>query len=98
MINLRAIRRDILGLTQTQLADALNVSQAAISRWESGKDSPAYEKLQRIRSYAIGTGVHWNDAWFFDGIVPSPGPSRAGCEDGAGPASSSAGPAAEVSS
>lgn len=96
MTSFRHIRRDVLGLTQTQLAGALNVTQAAVSQWESGKGSPTLENIRRLRAFAIGQGAPWNDAWIFDAVPPSD-VSRSLEEDGAGPANASqAGPAAEV--
>ena len=36
------------GLTQKELADKLNVSDKAVSRWETGKNYPDIETLQRL--------------------------------------------------
>lgn len=36
------------GLTQSQLADKLGVSQVAVARWETGKASPSEENLQKL--------------------------------------------------
>lgn len=36
-------------MTQAQLADAMGVDQAVISRWESGKVSPNAENLKRLK-------------------------------------------------
>ena len=36
-------------MTQTQLAEAMGVEQAAISRWESGKVSPNKENLKKLK-------------------------------------------------
>lgn len=38
------------GLSQIRLADKLFVSQATVSRWESGIDTPSLEVLGRIRA------------------------------------------------
>ena len=37
------------GVTQAQLADAMGVDQAVISRWESGKVSPNAENLAKLK-------------------------------------------------
>ena len=36
------------GLTQKELADNLNVSDKAVSRWETGKNYPDIETLQQL--------------------------------------------------
>ena len=36
------------GLTQMQLADSLNVEQATVSFWESGKVDPRTDKLPEL--------------------------------------------------
>ena len=41
--------REAKGLTQAQLADAMGVDQAVISRWESGKVSPNAENLAKLK-------------------------------------------------
>lgn len=41
-------QRKKLGLTQTQLADMLGVSQSAIAMWESGKNMPRADMLQKL--------------------------------------------------
>ncbi|MBY0756429.1 helix-turn-helix domain-containing protein [Clostridium sardiniense] len=38
------------GLSQEQLADILNISRQAISKWESGKAYPDIENLVQLRS------------------------------------------------
>lgn len=40
--------RASLGMDQKQLAEALAVSQATVSRWESGKMFPSYHTAKRI--------------------------------------------------
>lgn len=39
------------GLSQEQLADQLNVSRQAISKWESGKSVPESDKLVSVSNY-----------------------------------------------
>ena len=39
------------GLTQEELAEALYVSRAAISKWESGRGYPSIDSLKGIASY-----------------------------------------------
>ena len=39
------------GLTQEELAEALYVSRAAISKWESGRGYPSIDSLKEISSY-----------------------------------------------
>lgn len=47
--NLRKLRKEN-GLSQEQLADSLNISRQAISKWESGKAYPDIENLIQLRS------------------------------------------------
>ena len=42
--------RKAMGLTQTSLAELINVSKQAVSRYEKGFDSPSVDVLDRIRS------------------------------------------------
>ena len=39
------------GLTQEELADVLDVSRAAISKWESGRGYPSIDSLKEISKY-----------------------------------------------
>ena len=43
--------RKIKGLTQEELAEALYVSRAAISKWESGRGYPNIDSLKEISNY-----------------------------------------------
>lgn len=52
---LKAIREN-LGLNQSQFADKLKISQAAISQFEDGKRVPSIETLDKIAS-ALGMTV-----------------------------------------
>lgn len=62
---IRHIRKAVLQATQQEMADIAGVSQAAISRWESGHGEPELTHLQRIRGEVIKRGQPWDDALFF---------------------------------
>lgn len=47
-------RRQLLGLTQQQLADLLGVRQATISKWERGDRRPSHHYIPRVAK-ALGT-------------------------------------------
>ena len=49
-----AAARKAKKMTQTQLADAMGVDQAVISKWESGKVSPNRENLHRLKELLLG--------------------------------------------
>ncbi|MFW5652538.1 MAG: helix-turn-helix domain-containing protein [Planctomycetota bacterium] len=40
--------REAAGLSQSEVAERLAVSQAAISRWESGRKSPSLSRVQQL--------------------------------------------------
>jgi transcriptional regulator with XRE-family HTH domain len=61
--------RERLGLRQTEMAAVAGVSQATISRWETGSLEPNRQELERIRGEALRRGVEWDDALFF---TPAP--------------------------
>ena len=48
--NLIARLRKSQNLTQKQLADKLNVSDKAVSRWETGKNYPDIDTIKQISS------------------------------------------------
>ena len=48
--------RESIGWTQVDLAGALGISQAALSRWESGAVSPRIADVERI-ARALGGDV-----------------------------------------
>lgn len=41
------IFREKAGLSQRELASAINISQAAISQWESGETQPTLDNLRK---------------------------------------------------
>ena len=58
---LKQVRKE-LNLSQTELAEKLDVQQADISRWESGKTTPNFQTLQKYSSLNV------NVSWLFTGI------------------------------
>ena len=50
--DIRSMRRR-LGLTQSELADALGVDQASVSRWERAADAPRPHRLAQIRDLLL---------------------------------------------
>lgn len=48
--NIRALRRE-RGLTQERLAEAIGVSSAAVSKWESGASTPEVTMLAQLADY-----------------------------------------------
>jgi transcriptional regulator with XRE-family HTH domain len=57
------IRKTVLKLTQSQLAEALDTTQASVSRWETAGRFPT-DIQPKVRELARG-GM-WSDTWFFD--------------------------------
>lgn len=47
------ILRTQAGMSQQQLADALNVSRAAVAKWENGNGIPDFENLKGISDYFL---------------------------------------------
>jgi transcriptional regulator with XRE-family HTH domain len=65
MSAIRHIRREVFKATQAEFAALAGVTQASVSRWETG-GSPSLDEMQAIREAAGARGIKWNDAWFFE--------------------------------
>jgi len=63
---IEAIRKHVFKLPQQAFAAAAGVSQATVSRWESGEFEPNRDDLARIRDAAEAAGIAWDDRWFFE--------------------------------
>ena len=48
MMNALKLLRERIGLSQTELATAIHVSQQSVAKWESGACSPRTDKLPEI--------------------------------------------------
>lgn len=72
----REIRRhrEVAGLLQSELAQALDVTQATISRWESGQQRPDLPSQQRLRRM-IWSSVLTSDALLLNAVTQSPATS-----------------------
>jgi DNA-binding transcriptional regulator YiaG len=60
------LRKKVFRASQVEMARIAGVSQATISRWEDGTQTPLSTALERIRAYAKRRGIPWNDAWLFE--------------------------------
>lgn len=57
--------REKKGITQKELANALNVTQTAITYWETGKREPSAEIIEKIATYFDVTPAYimgWEDS------------------------------------
>lgn len=52
MENLRRIRKQLFRVSQVEFAEIAGVTQATVSRWESGILAPGLVELDRIRAAA----------------------------------------------
>lgn len=61
------IRRNVLHLSQAGLAELTGVSQATVSRWESGELEPSRAEMEIIRRKGRALkGRKWHDRLFFE--------------------------------
>lgn len=63
---LKVIRKNILNLTQAEMAALTGAAQATVSRWETGELEPDRAHLAKIRAEAAKRGIEWSDTWFFE--------------------------------
>lgn len=66
MTQLLRIRKDILRLTQAEMAEIAGATQATVSRWESGELEPSRDQIEMILVCARGKGIDLSPADFFD--------------------------------
>jgi transcriptional regulator with XRE-family HTH domain len=60
------IRKQVFGLSQTEMAEIAAVSQGTVSKWENGSLTPDRNEMERIRTEALRRGLSWDDSWFFE--------------------------------
>ena len=56
-------QRKIKGMTQKQLADLLNVSYQAVSRWEQGISLPSVDMIYDIAQLIHDKVICFDDIW-----------------------------------
>lgn len=71
-------RRRVLGLTQEELADRLDVTRQAVQKWESGASQPGMEKLSALAE-TLDMSL---DALVLGREAPPPPPEREGAPAG----------------
>jgi len=71
------IRKEVLGITQAEMAALTGAQQATVSRWERGQLEPSRDQLIAIRDEVIRRGIAWDDSWFFTTPTPPDVPERA---------------------
>lgn len=60
------IRKVVFDLSQAAFGEIAGTTQASVSRWESGEQSPDLDEMARIRASARERGIAWDDRWFFE--------------------------------
>jgi predicted transcriptional regulator len=66
MSSLLHVRKNVLRITQSEMAALTGARQATVSRWETGELEPDRLQLRAIREEAIKRGLAWDDRWFFE--------------------------------
>ena len=63
---LKTLRETML-LSQTELAEILNVSFASVNRWENGHNEPTVKIKREIKTLCINNGIDINSEVFVGG-------------------------------
>lgn len=66
MSSLFHVRKNVLQITQSEMAALTGARQATVSRWERGELEPDRRQLTAIRDEAKRRGLKWDDRWFFE--------------------------------
>lgn len=66
MTPIEHIRTRVFRTTQAVFAEIAGTTQASVSRWESGVQTPGQTEMASIRAEAAQRGLAWDDRWFFE--------------------------------
>lgn len=77
---IKHIRKKVFGASQEVFADVAGVTQATVSRWETGGFEPSRDELDRIRQAAQSRGLPWDDSWFFEAPPDAPDHAKVAAE------------------
>jgi predicted transcriptional regulator len=69
MLAIQNIRKNVLAVTQSDLARICSVSQGTVSKWERGELAPDLSAMRAIREEAARRGIDWDDRLFFDDLA-----------------------------
>jgi transcriptional regulator with XRE-family HTH domain len=66
MSPIKHIRKNLFDVSQAVFGEIAGTTQASVSRWETGEQTPSHTEMLRIREEAKRRGLDWNDLWFFE--------------------------------
>lgn len=69
---LEHIRKNLFSVSQAAFSEIAGVTQATVSRWESGELEPGRAEMAAIREEAMRRNISWDDRFFFDAAAPTP--------------------------
>jgi transcriptional regulator with XRE-family HTH domain len=66
MSPIKHIRKNLFDVSQAVFGEIAGMTQASVSRWETGEQTPSHTEMSRIRDEAKRRGLRWDDLWFFE--------------------------------
>lgn len=75
---IRFVRKHVFNVTQEELARIGQVSRSRVSRYESGREKPPFDFLDRLRREARARRLPFSAEWFFENPAgPNDGEAKA---------------------
>ena len=62
----KALRTDVLRMSQCEFAFLTETNQSTIARWERGYRGPKLSHLKKVRDELKHRNIDWDDRWFFE--------------------------------